>query len=128
MMAHAIHPAFKWYTRAVGVYFTLILIPLVLDYSEFGFRPETMHKVFHILLGLVVLRWGWNNERWWKPFTIATSLFFAFMTIFGWLFPNFGMPVLEAFGLNDTLLHGTVALTGVIIALVASHRERMFHD
>ena len=127
-MTDTVHRSYKWYTRVIGAYFTLVLIPLVLDYGEFGFRPETMHKAFHVLVGIAVLRWGWNDERWWKPFTIATSAFFAFVTIFGWLFPNFGMPVPEAFGLNDTLLHGTVALSGIIIALAASHRERMFND
>ncbi len=127
-MTTATHPAYKWYTRMIGGYFTLVLVPLVLDYQEFGFRPETMHKAFHVLIGLAVLRWGWNDARWWKPFAITTSSFFTFVTIFGWLFPNFGMPVLEAFGLEDTLLHGTIALSGILITLAASHREGLLHD
>jgi hypothetical protein len=128
MTTNVVHSAYQWYTRVVGVYFALIIIPLILDYNEFGFRPETMHKVFHILVGAAVLRWGWNDARWWKPFTITTASFFSFVTMFGWLFPNFGMPVLEAFGLNDTLLHAAVALSGIIVTFAASHREHVAHD
>ena len=54
----------KWYLRIIGIFFVLVSVPLIADYAQFGFRPETMHKVFHVLLGLIVVRYGWNDPRW----------------------------------------------------------------
>ena len=53
----------KWYTRIIGVFFVLVFIALVTDFLKFGHRPETWHKLFHILLGTVVLYFGWSNEK-----------------------------------------------------------------
>ena len=80
----------KWYLRIIGIFFLLVSVSLVADYAEFGFRPETMHKIFHVLLGLIVVRYGWNDPRWWRPFAIANGGFFTFVALFGWLFPDFG--------------------------------------
>ena len=63
----------KWYLRFIGIFFLLVSVPLVADYAQFGFRPETMHKIFHVVLGLIVVRYGWNDPRWWRPFALMTE-------------------------------------------------------
>lgn len=101
----------KWYLRVIGIFFVLVSVPLIADYAQFGFRPETMHKVFHVLLGLIVLRYGWNDARWWRPFAVANGGLFTFVGLFGWLFPDFGG--LDAFNRLDTVLHSVVGLSGL---------------
>ncbi|MEK9179822.1 MAG: hypothetical protein AAB897_00180 [Patescibacteria group bacterium] len=101
----------RLYTRIISVAFLLVALSLVSDYIEFGFRPETMHKIFHVALGAIVLRWGWSNPAWWRVFPIANGLFFSFVALFGWLFPDFGG--LDAFNRIDTILHTIVGTTGL---------------
>ncbi|TSC67925.1 MAG: hypothetical protein G01um101472_257 [Parcubacteria group bacterium Gr01-1014_72] len=103
----------KWYTRIIGVFFVLVSVSLVSDYIQFGFRPETMHKIFHIGLGLIVLRYGWNNAAWWRPFAIGNGLFFSSVAFFGALFPDFAG--LDAFNTTDTVLHAIVGLSGLVV-------------
>jgi hypothetical protein len=103
----------KWYLRIIGIFFVLVGVSLAVDYWEFGFRPETMHKIFHVLLGLIVVRYGWNDPRWWRPFAIANGGFFTFVALFGWLFPDFGS--LDAFNRLDTVLHSIVGLSGLTV-------------
>ena len=38
----------KWYTRAIGIFFLLVFLSLVVDYREFGHRAETWHKIFRL--------------------------------------------------------------------------------
>jgi len=106
---------YKNYTRVIGIFFVLVLLSLVSDYSKFGFRPETMHQVFHVALGAIVIHWGWNDPRWWKPFTIANGAFFSYIALFGCLFPDFGG--LDTFNRLDTILHSIVGGSGLLIAL-----------
>ncbi|MAG48089.1 hypothetical protein CL617_05790 [archaeon] len=103
----------KLYTRFIGVVFVLVFISLILDFSEFGFREETWHKIFHVLLGFIVIYYGWNNERFWKPFCISNGLFFTFVALFGWMYMDFGG--LDAFNFVDTVLHSAVGLSGLLI-------------
>ena len=53
----------KWYTRIIGVLFILVVITLVTDYLAHGFHAETMHKLFHVILGVIVVKVGWNNKK-----------------------------------------------------------------
>lgn len=103
----------KWYTRIISVFFTLVVFSLIFDWYTFGHRPETWHKVFHFLLGVVVLRYGWNNPKWWRPFCLINGAFFTFVAVFGWTFPDFGG--LDAFNRVDTILHSIVGASGLLI-------------
>jgi hypothetical protein len=103
----------KWYTRVIGVFFALVAVSLVADLSAKGYGAETWHKIFHVLLGVIVLRYGWNDRRWWRPFSLANGAFFTFVAAFGWAFPDFGG--LDAFNRVDTILHTIVGLSGIII-------------
>jgi heme A synthase len=103
-----------WYTRLVGIGFLLVFITLITDYAEFGFRIETLHKIFHVALGGIVVSFAWKDPAWWTPFSLANGLFFSFVALAGWLFPNFGTPDLEALGREDTILHAAVGLGGIV--------------
>lgn len=103
----------KWYTRIIGISFVLVVISLIFDYSKFGHRLETWHKIFHVLLGSIIIHFGWRNEKFWKPFCLANGTFFAFAALFGIFFPNFAG--LDAFNTVDTILHSIVGLTGLAI-------------
>jgi len=109
----------KWYTRIIGLFFTLIIISLIIDYTSSGFRPETFHKIFHILLGIIVIKYGWNNKGFQIQFPLINGAFFTFIAIFGWSYPNFALELgLEAFTNSDTILHTVVGLSGLIIAFI----------
>lgn len=103
----------KWYTRIIGVFFVLVLISLIADYSKFGYRLETWHKIFHVVLGVIVLYYGWNNKKFWKPFSLANGAFFTIVALFGLLFPDFAG--LDAFNRLDTILHGLVGVSGLLV-------------
>ena len=105
----------KWYTRIIGIFFLLVSISLIIDIVHFGFRPETMHKIFHVLLGIIIVSYGWNSKAWWKTFPLANGLFFSYVALVGWLFPNFAG--LDTFNLTDTILHTIVGLSGLLISL-----------
>ncbi|MDO8508669.1 MAG: hypothetical protein Q7S27_03220 [Nanoarchaeota archaeon] len=106
----------KYYTRIIGVFFILIFFSFMLDWIEFGHRVETWHKVFHVLLGLIVVKYGWSNKTFWKPFCLINGAFFTFVALFGWTFMDFGG--LDAFNLTDTILHSIVGVSGLVIGLV----------
>lgn len=116
----------KWYTRIIGIFFTLVVVSLIADYAQFGFRPETMHKVFHIGLGLVVVRYGWNNEKWWRAFPLVSGAFFSYVALFGWLFMDFGG--LDAFNLVDTILHSFVGISGLAVGCMKTNGEKSLQD
>lgn len=118
------HPSLTgWYTRIIGVAFLVAVgLSLILDLGKFGFRPETMHKAFHVLLGGIVVVWGWRNSAWWRPFTLANGGFFTFVALFGVLFPDFGG--LDAFNRTDTILHGIVGLSGLAVGAVTPRAGR----
>jgi len=103
----------KYYTRLIGIFFVLVAITLITDYLNFGHRSETWHKLFHVLLGGIVLYYGWNNSRFWKPFCLANGAFFTFVALFGLTFPDFAS--LDAFNRLDTILHSIVGATGLIV-------------
>src|SRR3989338_1083199 len=103
----------KYYTRLIGIFFVLVAITLITDYLKFGHRPETWHKIFHVLLGTIVLYYGWNNEKFWKPFCLTNGALFSFIALFGFIFPNFAN--LDAFNKLDTILHSIVGLNGLFI-------------
>ncbi len=115
----------KWYTRIIGIFFILVAFSLLSDYLRFGFRPETMHKIFHVLLGLLIVWFGWSNKNWWKNFPFINGGFFSFVAIFGLLFPNFGN--LDAFNLTDTILHSIVGLSGLIIGFYTLLKNRKIY-
>ena len=106
----------KWYTRSIGIFFVLVVITLITDYSKFGHRPETWHKLFHVLLGSVVLYYGWSNKKFWKPFCLANGALFTYVALFGFVFPDFGG--LDAFKKLDTILHSIVGISGLIIGII----------
>ena len=105
----------KWYTRSIGIFFTLIVFSLLVDVWRVGYRLETWHKLFHIVLGIVVLRFGWDNKRFWRPFSIVNGIFFLIVGLFGWIFPDF--LGLDAFNRVDTLLHSIVGGLGLGVGL-----------
>ena len=105
----------KWYTRIIGFFFLLIFISLISDLFLHGYSFETWHKVFHTLLGCVVLAFGWNQVRFWKPFCIANGLFFVAVALVGIVFPNLGG--LAAFNTTDTILHAVVGVSGLVIGV-----------
>lgn len=109
--------AAKWYTRIIGAFFVLVFFSLVSDYLAFGFGPETMHKVFHVILGAIVVWFGWRSEAWWRTFPLANGAFFSFVAVFGLLFPDFGG--LDAFNRLDTILHSIVGVSGLAIGFFA---------
>lgn len=111
----------KWYTRLIGVFFVLVVVSLAADYLRFGHRPETWHKIFHVLLGLIVLKHGWSNKRFWRPFCLANGAFFTYAALFGFAFPNFGD--LDAFNSLDTALHGIVGAGGLIIGALQATKK-----
>ena len=106
----------KWYTRIIGIFFVLVFITLIADYSKFGYRLETWHKIFHVVIGIVVLYYGWNNEKFWKPFAMINGIFFTLVALFGFIFPDFNG--LDAFNRLDTILHGIVGVSGLMVGFV----------
>lgn len=117
----------KWYTRGIGIIFVLVVLSLIADYREFGHRPETWHKIFHVLVGVGILVVGWSNERVWRPFCLVNGGFFVFVGAFGWTFPDFAG--LDAFNRLDTILHSLVGGAGLLIGLpggeVSARRSRV---
>lgn len=103
------------YTRVIAIFFLLIGVSLVADWFQFGHRPETWHKIFHILLGAAILKYGWNNPAFWRPFCLINGSFFLFVAAFGVTFPDFGG--LDAFNRLDTILHAIVGITGIVIGV-----------
>jgi len=103
----------KWYTRIIGVFFVLVAVSLVFDLISFGVRPETWHKVIHILLGIFVIKYGWSNEKFWRPFCLWNGAFFTIVGVIGWIFPD--LLGLDAFNLVDTILHSIVGVSGLVI-------------
>lgn len=115
----------KWYTRIIGVYFVSIILSLGFDLINFGYRPESWHKIFHISVGVVALYYGWGNQKFWKPFALTNGAFFTFVALFGLAFANFGVAEgFDGFRLNDTILHGLVGLGGLIVGLLDGFPKR----
>ncbi len=100
------------YTRIIGVYFLLITLTLIWDFYSKGYRPETWHKLFHIFLGVIIIK-NWKNRNFYKPFSLFAGLFFLFVASFGFAFPDFASPYLDAFSTTDTFLHAIVGIFGV---------------
>ena len=111
----------KWYTRIIGIFFILVFISLVLDFYKFGHRPETWHKIFHVIVGTIVLYYGWSNKKFWKPFCLANGAFFAFVGLFGFVFPDFAN--LDAFNRVDTILHSMVGVSGLAIGFLKTKKH-----
>ncbi len=105
----------KGYTRVVGVFFVLVVVSLIFDFIQFGHRAESWHKIFHVLLGIAVIRFGWNNKNFWRPFCLWNGAFFTLVGLFGWVYPDFAG--LDAFNRVDTILHSIVGLSGLLIGL-----------
>lgn len=110
----------RWYTRIIGIYFVLILLPLATDLNLHGFNPETMHKLFHILLGVIILWKGWSSSAFQQHFPLLNGAFFTYVALVGILFPNLGN--LAAFNSTDTALHALVGLSGIAVAWM-QHRS-----
>ncbi len=106
----------KWYTRIIGIFFTLVVISLIADYLKFGVRLETWHKVFHVVLGIIVLKYGWNNKNFWRPFCLINGAFFTIVAVIGWAFPD--LLGLDAFNRLDTILHSIVGVSGLLIGML----------
>jgi len=107
----------KWYTNIIGVFFLLILFSLVFDAWKFGFSLESVHKLFHILIGSIVV-WQWNNQNFWRPFALYNGLFFLVVAAIGWLYPD--LLSLDAFNRTDTILHTIVGASGVLTAIFSN--------
>jgi len=91
------------------------------DYMTFGHRFETWHKIFHVVLGAAVLHFGWDNEKFWKPFCFANGAFFSYAALFGAFFPGFAG--LSAFGTLDTILHGIVGVFGLVVGFWKNSKD-----
>ena len=113
----------KWYTRIIGIYFVFILVSLVVDFFEFGYRLETWHKIFHVFIGVFVIYYGWNNPKFWRTFCLVNGAFFSFVALFGFVWSDLGMPDLEAFGLEDRILHNIVGVSGLVIGSFINARK-----
>lgn len=113
----------KWYTRIIGVFFVLVSISLILDFITNGHTPETWHKVFHVLLGVIVL-FNWNDFGFYRGFCLWNGAFFSFVALFGWVWMDFAG--LDAFNFIDTILHSIVGVSGLVIVLLGEKglRER----
>ena len=111
----------KWYTRLIGIFFVLVAVSLIADFYKFGHRPETWHKIFHVIVGSVVLYYGWNNEKFWKPFCLANGAFFSYAALFGFVFPDFAG--LDAFNRTDAVLHGIVGISGLAIGILKTKKN-----
>ncbi len=105
----------KWYTRIIAILFLLVFFSFLFDYFTFGFRLETGHKLFHVLIGGIILAVGWSNSRFWLFFPLVNGLFFIGVATWGFIFPNF--LGLAAFNFTDTILHSIVGITGVGVSL-----------
>ena len=105
----------KYYSRIIGVLFLLVVVSLVIDLYNFGHRPETWHKVFHVILGIIIIM-NWNNKRFYRPFCLLNGLFFSFVALFGWTYMDFGG--LDAFNFVDTVLHSIVGVIGLVIGVI----------
>jgi len=103
----------KWYTRIVGVFFVFVLVSLINELMGKGNTPEVWHKSFHVILGALILHFGWDSENFWKPFCLINGAFFLYIALFGWVFPDFAG--LDAFSLIDTILHSIVGVSGLAI-------------
>ena len=93
----------------------LIFSSLVFDFINFGHRPESWHKIFHVLVGLIAVYYGWNNKDFWRPFCLISGGFFSFAALFGWIWMDFGG--LDAFNFTDTILHSIVGVSGLVIGI-----------
>ncbi len=105
----------KWYTRVIGVFFILIVISLSLDFIANGHTPESWHKIFHVLLGVIVL-FHWNNQNFYRGFCLANGAFFSFVALFGWVWMDFAG--LDAFNFLDSVLHSIVGVLGLAIGFL----------
>jgi len=105
----------KWYVRIIGVFFVLIVISLILDFVANGHTPETWHKIFHILVGIIVL-FNWNNPVFWRAFCLTNGSFFTFVALFGGVWMDF--VGLDAFNFTDTVLHSIVGVSGLVIGFL----------
>ncbi|HLD06128.1 MAG TPA: DUF4383 domain-containing protein, partial [Candidatus Nanoarchaeia archaeon] len=90
------------------------------EYLDAGLSPESLHKLFHVLLGIIVIAVGWGRKAFWRPFCIANGAFFLYVALFGWLFPDFAG--LAAFSMMDTVLHTVVGVFGLGIGLLEKER------
>ncbi len=114
----------KCYTRIIGTFFLLVSISLIIDLISYSFRPETMHKIFHVLLGIIVIYYGWNSRQFQKYFPIINGLFFTYITLFGFLFHDFAD--LDAFNSLDNFLHLIVGVSGIAIAIIdKNHKSKL---
>ncbi len=105
----------KWYTRVIAVAFIFVIVSLIADYVQFGIRGETIHKLLHVIVGVVLFAFAWNNEKWWKPCCFADGVLFTTLALIGLIYPNLGE--LDTFNLQDTILHGIVGISGFGIGL-----------
>ncbi|MBM3233370.1 hypothetical protein FJZ18_04360 [Candidatus Pacearchaeota archaeon] len=74
-----------------------------------------MHKIFHVLLGIVIL-FHWNRRPFWSNLPLINGAFFTYLALFGALFPDFAG--LDAFNSLDTALHAIVGLSGLAVAFL----------
>lgn len=106
----------RWYTRIVGVLFVFVLVPLINEAMNNGNTPELWHKAFHVILGSLILHFGWDNEKFSKIFCIANGAFFFYVALFGWVFPNFAG--LDAFNLMNSVIYSIIGGFGLIIGFL----------
>ncbi len=104
------------YTRIIGVFFFLIIISLISDLVAKGFNPESMHKIFHVVLGIIILFY-WKNKTFMANFPLINGAFFTYVAFFGFLFPDFAG--LDTFNTVDTILHTIVGFSGLIVAWIS---------
>ncbi len=102
----------KYYARIIAIFFVLVSLSLFYDLYRAGYSAETWHKAFHVILGLSIVKFGWNNKNFWKPFCIVNGAFFLYVGLFGFSFPNFGG--LATFNRTDSILHIIVGLFGIV--------------
>ena len=99
------------YTRIIGVVFILVAVALIFDFIKHGNTPEAWHKLFLVFLGTIIVKYGWGNRAFWKPFCLGNGLFFLFAAAFGFTFPDFAQ--LSAFSTLDTSLYAIIGILGI---------------
>lgn len=107
----------KWYTRAIGIFYVLLVTTLILDLMNKGVNLETWHKVLHIGIGVYAVWLGFyaRNANY-KAFCLFNGILFGAFAVIGWIKPDF--LGIDAFNRLDTILHTIVSGSGLIIGFM----------
>ena len=108
----------KLYTWIVGGLFLVAVgYTLAVELVTKGVTLEAGHKALHVLIGVwavfIIVK---KLEPQYKIFALTNSILWGAVAIVGWTMPDY--LGLDAFNRIDTILHTTVAGTGLLSALL----------